>query len=138
MPSARSPLARRIVGLAAVPALLVGLAACGDDDDSAGGGGVCDDARSMDESLADVDVSDTSSAGFDDAIEAMSNLDPPAEIADDWNTMVESLQSLADVDISDPAAIEQLDQAQFADADEAFENVGTYLEEECGIEGAAG
>ncbi|HKY68290.1 MAG TPA: hypothetical protein VJM49_18035, partial [Acidimicrobiales bacterium] len=98
MPSARSPLARRIVGLAAVPALLVGLAACGDDDDSAGGGGFCDDARSMDESLADVDVSDTSSAGFDDAIEAMSNLDPPAEIADDWNTMVESLQSLADVD----------------------------------------
>ena len=134
--SSRSTIARRIFGLAAAPALLIGLAACGDDDDSASSADFCDSAREIDESFAEID--DPTEADFGDIADTMGSIEPPAEIADDWNTMVESLQSLADVDMSDPAAIEQLDQAQFADANEAFENVGTYLEEECGIEGAAG
>ena len=47
-------LLRRLVGFAAVPALLLTAAACGDDDDSAGSSGsFCEKAKQLDEEFAD-------------------------------------------------------------------------------------
>ena len=62
MTTSRPTLARRVLGLVAVPALLVGLAACGDDDDSAGGGDFCDQAESLNETFEQID--DPTSAEF--------------------------------------------------------------------------
>ncbi len=128
-------LLRRMVGLAAVPALLLTAAACGDDDDSAGGGGgdgaeFCEQARTLDERFAD--VSDPTGDEFGAAIQAFTELDPPAAIAEDWETMVASLQAFEDIDFSDPEA---LDESNFADAEAASDRVTTYMEEECGISG---
>ena len=129
MLSARSPLARRIVGLAAVPALLLAFAACSDDDSA--GGDFCDQARSLDSAFDDID--DPSSAEFSEALDQIRSMDPPAEIADDWNEMVSALDGFEDIDLEnpDPDALAELDTEGMQ---EATDNVDTYMSEECGIE----
>lgn len=128
MISSRPTVARRVLGLAAVPALLVGLAACGDDDDSAGD--FCDSARDIDETFEEID--DPTSADFGAIADTMAGIDPPSEIADDWDTMADGFERLQDVDFTDP---ESFDEADFADADAASTRVTDYLEEECNIGG---
>jgi hypothetical protein len=132
MLSARSPLARRIVGLAAAPALLLAFAACSDDDggDSAGGN-FCDQARSLDTAFDDVD--DPTSAEFGEALDRIRSMDPPAEIADDWNQMVSALDGLEDIDLEnpDPEALADFDTEAMQ---QASDNVDAYMSEECGIE----
>ena len=129
--SSRSTLARRVFGLVAAPALLVGLAACGDDDDdSASSADFCDSAREIDEGFAEID--DPTEADFGDIADTMGSIEPPAEIAEDWDTMVDGFDRLQDVDFSDP---ESFDEEEFAEADEASGRVVEYLDEECGIGG---
>jgi hypothetical protein len=125
MSFSRSPLVLRILGATAVSATLLTLAACGDDDDSASGDDFCAQARELDDTSEDIDE-----AG---AVEALRQLDPPDEIADDWNTMVDLLDDMANLDPSDPdVAADQLDQLEEAQA--AADNVSAYLEDECGID----
>jgi hypothetical protein len=126
MTTISSTLAHRAVGLAAAPALLLGLAACGDDDDDAGS--FCDQARVIDEQMTDLDLESTNIA---DIASAMDEIDPPAEIADDWNTVVDGFERLADMDLSDPEAF---DEADFVEAEAASDRVTTYLRDECGID----
>ena len=132
MTTSRPTLARRALGLVAVPALLVGLAACGDDDDGAGGGDFCDQAESLNETFEQID--DPTSAEFGEALDRIRAMDPPEEIADDWNQLVQALEGFEDIDLEnpDPEALAALDseemQASGARVDE-------YLAEECGIEG---
>jgi hypothetical protein len=130
MPSARSPLARRIVGLAAVPALLAGLAACGDDDEGAGGD-FCEQARSVDSAFDEID--DPSSADFSEAIDRLQEMDPPAEIAEEWDQLMSSLDAFEDIDLEnpDPEALAELDTEEMQ---EASDKVDEYMSEECGIE----
>jgi hypothetical protein len=125
-----TPLLRRMVGLAAVPALLLTVAACGDDDDSAGGGSFCDQARALEDRFQDID--DPTSDEFSSALDAIGDMDPPAEIADDWDTMVGALDSLRDIDLEnpDPDALAEFDSESMQ---EASDRVDTYMEEECGI-----
>ncbi len=128
-------LMRRILGLAAVPALVFAMAACGgDDDESSSGGGdsssFCDDARTIDEAAENTDTEDLDA--FGDAIAAMQALDPPAEIAEDWALMFESFEQMSDLSVED---MENLDEDSFAEAEAASERVSTYMEEECGIDG---
>jgi hypothetical protein len=126
MTTMSSTLARRAAWLAAASALLLGPAACGDDDD--GAGAFCDQARDIDEQMTDLDLE---SANIADIASAMAEIEPPAEIADDWNTMVEGFERLADVDLSDPEAFGE---AEFSEAEAASDRVTTYLEVECGID----
>lgn len=146
MPSTRSARARKIFGATAASALLLTLAACGDDDDdaagtdtaaaanddgdddggdSSGGGDFCADAQQLFEAADTIDE--------DEAIEAIRQLDPPDEIADDWTTMVAILDELASADPSDPDAAEAQAEA-LEGAQEASENVTEYLQGECGID----
>ena len=125
-----TPTARRLLAALAVPALALGLAACGDDDDSASAESFCDAAREIEERFSNMDPS--TPAEFEEAIAAIDELDPPAEIADDWETMMEALESFADIDLTDPNAF---DESAFSDAEAASERVGEYMEEECGITG---
>jgi hypothetical protein len=133
MTAIRPILARRLLGLTAAPVLLVGLAACGDDDSA--GGRFCDGATDVDRAFADVDMMSPDAEGIDDVAAAMQELDPPSEIADDWNTLASAFETVASFDPSDPAAAEEA--TDLEDARAAFTNVADYLEDECGIDGAA-
>jgi hypothetical protein len=133
MTTSRPTLARRVLGLVAVPALLVGLAACGDDDDdTAGGGDFCDQAESLNETFEQID--DPTSAEFGEALDRIRAMDPPEEIADDWNQLVQALEGFEDIDLEnpDPEALAALDSEEMQ---ASGARVDDYLAEECGIEG---
>jgi hypothetical protein len=133
MTTSRPTLARRVLGLVAVPALLVGLAACGDDDDdSASGGDFCDQAESLNETFEQID--DPTSAEFGEALDRIRAMDPPEEIADDWNQLVQALEGFENIDLEnpDPEALAALDSEEMQ---AAGDRVDDYLADECGIEG---
>jgi hypothetical protein len=118
--------------MAAVPALLLGFAACGDDDDSAGGGGFCDQADSLNQTFDEVD--DPTSAEFSEALDRIRAMDPPAEIADDWDQLVSALDAFEDIDLEnpDPEALAAFDSEEMQ---QASDRIDEYMSEECGIEG---
>jgi hypothetical protein len=138
MTTSRPTLARRTLGLAVVPALLVALAACGDDDDSDGasGGGAsgdfCDQAESLNETFDEVE--DPTSEQFADALDRIRSMDPPEEIADDWNQLVSALEGIEDIDLENPDP-EALAALETEEVEAAGDRVDEYLSEECGIEG---
>ena len=131
MPTTRSTLLRRTVGLTAVPLLVFTAGACGDDDEAGGGdaGAFCEKVRELDAAVADAGSSDT--AAVDDARSSYDELDPPAEIAEDWDTMVESFSEATELSAEE---LENLDEDAFAEAEAASERIATYMERECGIE----
>ena len=134
MKSSRPTLARRVLGLAAVPALVIGFAACGDDDDSdsaSGGGDFCDQADSLDDTFESID--DPTSEQFSEALDRIRSMDPPAEIADDWEQLVSALDGLEDIDLEnpDPEALAGFDTEAMQ---QASDRVDEYMSEECGIE----
>ena len=76
----------------------------------------------------------------DEALDTMRSIDPPAEIAEDWEAVTsftdDMISALADIDVTDPAALEELSQdlEQNAEAlEDAADRVDRYLEQECGI-----
>ncbi len=64
-------------------------------------------------------------------------MDPPDEIAADWDAMAGGLDRLAaafaDFDLTDPDSLEALEEAE-GELTTASENVETYLRDECGID----
>lgn len=126
----RPSLARRVLGLAAVPALLLGFAACGDDDDDSAGGDFCDQAREMDTAFDDIE--DPTSEQFQDAIDRIRAMDPPAEISDDWNQLVSALDALEDIDLEnpDPEALAAFDGEEMQ---AASDRIDEYMSSECDL-----
>jgi hypothetical protein len=136
MSTSRPTLARRALGLAAAPALLVALAACGDDDDSggdsasgSGSGDFCQQAESLSETFEEID--NPTSQQFADALD---RIDPPEAIADDWNRVISALEGIEDIDPEnpDPEALAALETPEVA---AAGDRVDEYLSEECDIGG---
>lgn len=121
---------RRLLGVVAAPALLLA-AACGDDG---GGGGsaeaFCDKMDALDERFENVDPT---SENFGEALVAVRELDPPAEIADDWAMMLDAFEQLSEIDFSDPEAMaafeEEFDTDEYEQASERIDN---FQNEECG------
>lgn len=119
-------LMRRVLGLAAVPALVFAMAACGDDDEGSGGGGggdagsFCDDARQLQEAGNNLDEENLDA--FEDAMAALQNLDPPDEIAEEWELVFGS--GAAAFDENGQPSEEYM---------AASQTVSTYMEEECGL-----
>jgi hypothetical protein len=104
----------------------------------------CTEAASIQERIgATFDESDPSSLSqvLEEGAAEIRAIEPPPEIADDWNTLADGFEqiaaALADVDLNDPAAQQSL-QAQLgqlqAELTTASANVQKYLAEECGIE----
>ena len=130
---------RTLIGLMAAGALLV--AGCGGDDggDDASDDGegstdeatqqFCEEFQAFDEQFRDSNPSD------EEVSEAIRSLEPPEEIAGDYEILVEGLERLATLDSSDPdAATEfQEDSAQYT---EASTNVRTFVQDECGVDNA--
>ena len=78
--------------------------------------------------MTDLDIE---SGNIADIASAMDDMDPPSEIADDWDAMVEGFQALSEADLDDPAAFED---PVIQEADEASEQVTTYLQDECDVD----
>jgi hypothetical protein len=126
MPTARPtrPLSRLAVLTA--PALLFVAAACGGDDGSAGDvSEFCEQATALDERFSDTE--DVTSSDFGEVIEAFTELDPPDEIAEEWDTMLGSFQGSAGIDPTDPEVVDEIQAAS--------DKVNTFMEEECGLDG---
>ncbi|HEX5947283.1 MAG TPA: hypothetical protein VFY82_13440 [Acidimicrobiales bacterium] len=129
---------RTFIALAAAGALA--LTGCSDSDsgdpnaddasaDGGSGGNFCDDFQALDERFAD---DPEAAADPEVVIEALEALDPPDEIAEDYDVMLEASRNTADVDQSDPEAMADA-QAEIEAAGEAQARVFAYLDEECGV-----
>jgi hypothetical protein len=130
---------RTLIGLAAAGLLLV--TGCSDSDDESGGdaasgGGssedFCGDFQALDDRFSEDPeaVSDP-----EQVIEALEDLEPPDEIADDYATVLDVSRQTAEIDLEDPEAMEEAQQLS-EDAAGAQERVSIYLADECGIEPA--
>jgi hypothetical protein len=136
-PTTRTRSARLIV-MAIVALFALGLSACGDDDDggntsagsdngsSAGGGSSDDFCQSMKDLEAQVGQSDDLSEGeITNALDSLENVDPPAELSEAWQTMLDSREF-----IDDPTSASEDDISRIQ---EASEKIDAYLVDECGI-----
>jgi hypothetical protein len=128
---------RYIGGLAAIGLLVA--AGCGGDDggdgDSAEGGGggstedFCAGFNDINEQFADINPAEDPEA-LDEAVALLRDLDPPEEVADDYATVLEGFEALADIDVSDQDAVAEL-QEQFSGTEDAFTAVSEFVDREC-------
>jgi hypothetical protein len=139
---------RRLLVLCSTVVLLFAVAACsddGDDDDvttedsaadgasSAGSGTFCADAEA---NLALLE-GDTEALPDDEDLEQLDQLAASAspEVQEDFETVREGYEQLAGLDQSDPDSIELVFDVLFdPELVGAFEQVATYLEDECGFD----
>lgn len=120
----------------AVAALGLLLGACGDDGGDEDVASFCEDVEQVDAELGD-DADPQARA------QALGQIDPPTDIADDWRTMVELMPEIAEAngnatndtqaDPEDLGELEELEQ-QIVELDVATNNVELYLSEECDLE----
>jgi hypothetical protein len=132
----------RSAGLVIAPLMLLGLAGCGDDDDGGGGDSAGGDKEAFCNDIKDISTqADEFEANSDDAtpqelisqlgqlVDRMQQLDPPAEIEDDWNQSVDVLDTMASGDVEDLANFETTDEQ-----DAAGDRVSQFLVDECGVD----
>lgn len=94
----------------------------------------CDGARALYDQFISAGINDPANPAVQEVFAAAQELSPPAEIAVDWQTILDSLEPLVSgqVDVQDPAAMAQFGQEAAANA-AAYERVGTYSNQTCGI-----
>ncbi len=123
---------RRFVAGVAVGALLMA-AGCGDDD----GGGAsseateefCEGFNRINERFSDINPV-TDPEALEEALDMLRDLEPPEEIADDYETVLDGFEALSEIDLTDQDAVNEV-QENLPDAEEAFNTVGDFVEEEC-------
>jgi hypothetical protein len=123
---------RRAVVLAAAPVLTA--AACGDDagDDGASGEAFCDEMAEVQGDLGSLSTSDP--ASLDSVVERLRQVEPPAEIAEAYQGVVDGYAAMAeDGGLTDPAAQDRLVEAQ-----EHLTHLSEYLAENCDVPAPAG
>jgi hypothetical protein len=121
---------RRFVAGAAVIGLLMA-AGCGGDDDSTSSEAIdefCDGFNEVNEQFSNINVTDP--GALEDALDMLRDLDPPAEIADEYEKVLEGFEKLSEIDITDRNAVAEV-QEDLPDAEEAFNTVGQFVEDEC-------
>jgi hypothetical protein len=119
---------RPLVGLVAVGLLVA--AGCGDDD---GGSNntteeFCAGFDDFNERFADVQLTDPGAIG--DALDALRELEPPEEIADEYDTVLQAFQALSEIDLTDQEAVARVEE-ELPDAQEASNTLNDFVEEEC-------
>jgi hypothetical protein len=133
---------RTLIALVAVGTLVLGACGDGGDDDSAsgdaaaqsGGGGSSEEFCST---ISELMAASTSEGADPQAArERVANLDPPAEIADEWGQYMDLMQASAALDPNDPEAQAQYQQ-QVDATNEASLAVNDYLTNQCGISDGA-
>jgi hypothetical protein len=107
-------------------------AGCGDDDGGTSSQAVdefCDGFNEINDQFSNINpIADPEA--LDRALEMLRDLDPPEEIADDYEQVLEGFQALSDIDITDREAVAEV-QEELPQAEEAFNTVGDFVEGEC-------
>ncbi len=124
----RPALLSRLAVLASLLALVALLASCGGDDDDDGGGGGGSDTASFCDEVKSILTSDTEGGNpeqqarqFQDAIERLQKVEPPEDISEDWNMVMDAwnAEEAGDVDLEA--------------TQKAGQRVQSYLGKECGL-----
>jgi hypothetical protein len=142
---------RTLIGLTAAGLLLV--SACSDSDsggpddadsasedaanESEGGGGETPEGFCADFQALSDQFGNDPEADPNEVVEALEGLDPPEEIAEDFDAVVEVTRQTAELDTSDPEAMEQAQELSDQSM-EAQERVSTYLQDECNLGAESG
>jgi hypothetical protein len=122
---------RRFVAGVAVVGLLMAAGCGGDDDDSTSSESIeefCDGFNEVNEQFSNIDVTDPDA--LEEALDMLRDLDPPEEIADEYQTVLNGFQRLSEIDITDQNEVAEV-QEDLPDAEEAFNTVGQFVEDEC-------
>jgi hypothetical protein len=126
---------RRFVAVLAIAALLIA-AGCGDDDDGDGGGAsnqateeFCQGFNRINEQFSDINPV-TNPGALREALDMLRDLDPPQEIADEYETVLEGFERLSKIDVTDQDAVNEV-RDELPEAEDAFNTVGDFVEEEC-------
>jgi hypothetical protein len=122
---------RRLVAGVAVVGLLMAAGCGGDDDDSTSSESIeefCDGFNEVNEQFSNIDVTDPDA--LEEALDMLRDLDPPEEIADEYQTVLNGFQRLSEIDITDQNEVAEV-QEDLPDAEEAFNTVGQFVEDEC-------
>jgi hypothetical protein len=122
---------RRLVAGVAVVGLLAAAGCGGDDDDSTSSESIeefCDGFNEVNEQFSNIDVTDPGE--LENALDMLRDLDPPEEIADEYQTVLDGFQRLSEIDITDQDEVAEV-QEDLPDAEEAFNTVGQFVEDEC-------
>jgi hypothetical protein len=122
---------RCLVAGVAVAALLMAAGCGGDDDDSRSGDSIeefCDGFNEVNERFSEIDVTDPDA--LENALDMLRDLDPPEEIVDEYQTVLNGFQRLSEIDITDQNEVAEV-QEELPDAEEAFNTVGQFVEDEC-------
>lgn len=129
----RSPGGRRILAFAAVgTAALVLAAGCGDDGESASNP-FCDDFKEFDDkwkgkaTFEDFAAGKMDEADLQEVISDLRSMDPPEELANEWPTFVDTLETIGSSESQEEAAANLEDPADI----EAVQTVQTYVNEQC-------
>jgi hypothetical protein len=149
----RTPSACRSVSAVSASVLLLTACSGGGGDDTSGSaseksaagttaaaGDFCSRAADLDERV-DAAVASRDDASVPDAFRDLATelrgIEPPAEIAADWETQADGLDQMADalaeLDLTEPDSFAKLEELG-ARLSTASDNVGTYLEANCGID----
>jgi hypothetical protein len=121
---------RRLVAGVTVVGLLMA-AGCGGDDDGTSSESIdefCDGFNEVNERFSSIDVTDPGE--LENALDMLRDLDPPEEIADEYETVLDGFQRLSEIDITDRNEVAEV-QEDLPDAEEAFNTVGQFVEDEC-------
>jgi hypothetical protein len=126
---------RRFVAVLAIAALLIA-AGCGDDDDGDGGGAsnqateeFCQGFNRINEQFSDINPV-TNPGALREALDMLRDLDPPQEIAEEYETVLEGFERLSKIDVTDQDAVNEV-RDELPEAEDAFNTVGDFVEEEC-------
>jgi hypothetical protein len=122
---------RRLVAGVAVAGLLIAAGCGGDDDDSTSSESIeefCDGFNEVNERFSEIDVTDPDA--LENALDMLRDLDPPKEIVDEYQTVLDGFQRLSEIDITNQNEVAEV-QEELPDAEEAFNTVGQFVEDEC-------
>ncbi len=128
---------RTLIGLAA--AGLLAVTGCSDSENedggaAASGGGSAEDFCGDFEALNDRFAEDPEAASdAEQVLDGLESLDPPDEIADAYQKVIDVSRQSSEVDFEDPAAVEEM-QALGEEAADAEAEVTAFLTDECGID----
>ncbi len=129
----------RALAITALVPLLALAAACGGDDSSSSGSGsgggsggsqssgdFCTEFESLNQRMSD--ITDPTGDQLQDALNQLQDIDPPAELRDEWAALADSLESL---DFNDPTNADPAAAQKFSDA---IDGISAYVDEHCDIQ----
>jgi hypothetical protein len=122
---------RRFVAGVAIVGLLAA-AGCGDENADTSSGETEEFCRGFNEINEEFSNKNpvTEPEALQEALDMLRDLEPPAEIADEYEKVLDGFEALSEVDLTNREEVARV-RAEFAEAEEAFDTVRDFVDEEC-------